>query len=203
MRILVVGASGTIGRAVVAALQGDHEIVPVSFKSTAITVDITSLASIADMYRQVGTVDAVVSVAGQARFASLAQLTDADFQFSIANKLMGQINLVRRGFPAVSDRGSFTLTSGVLARAPMVGSAAISLVDAGVEGFGRAAALESPRGIRVNVVSPPWVIETLEALGMKDTPGLAAKTVARAYVRSVTGSETGAVIEPAEERVSA
>ena len=197
MRILVVGASGTIGRAVVAALEKDHEIVPVSLKSTPITVDITSSTSITAMYGQVGTVDAVVSAAGQAKFAPLSELSDADFRFSLDNKLMGQVNLVRLGFPSVGDQGSFTLTSGILARVPMIGSAVISLVNAGVEGFGRVAALEAPRGIRVNVVSPPWVTETLEALGMDKTLGLPATTVARAYVRSVTGWETGAVIEPA------
>jgi len=196
MRILVVGASGTIGRAVVAALEGRHTIVPASRHSPAAPVDIESPASIAALYRQVGMVDAVVSAAGDARFAPLAELKDGDFEFSIANKLMGQVNLVRLGFANVADGGSFTLTSGVLARSPMVGSAAISLVNAGLEGFVRAAALEAPRGIRVNVVSPPWVTETLEALGMDPTHGLPAAAVARAYARSVDGSQTGAILEP-------
>ncbi len=197
MRILVVGATGTIGRAIVAALQAGHVVVPVSFRKAAITVDIADPDSIVAMFRQVGSVDAVVSAAGQARFAPLTDLTDADFSFSIANKLMGQVNLVRHGMPAVRQDGSFTLTSGVLARAPMVGSGAISLVNAAVEGFARAAALEAPRGIRVNVVSPPWVTETLLSLGMDTAHGLPAATVARAYVESVTGTRTGAVIEPA------
>jgi NAD(P)-dependent dehydrogenase (short-subunit alcohol dehydrogenase family) len=196
MRILVVGATGTIGRAVVAALEKHHDVVPVSFQKTAVTVDLANPASIAAMYRQVGAVDAVVSAAGQARFGPLHVLTDADFAFSMANKLMGQVNLVRLGLPSVRDKGSFTLTSGVLAHTPMAGSAAISLVNAGLEGFARAAALEAPRGIRVNVVSPPWVTETLQALGMDLAHGLPAATVARAYVQSVAGSQTGAVIEP-------
>ena len=148
------------------------------------------------MYRRTGKVDAVVSVAGQAKFAPLAELADSDFQFSLENKLMGQVNLVRLGFEWVTDGGSFTLTGGVLAHSPMRGSAAISLVNAGLEGFTRAAALEAPRGIRVNVVSPPWVSETLAAMGMDTAHGLPAASVARAYVGSVTGSQTGAVITP-------
>jgi NAD(P)-dependent dehydrogenase (short-subunit alcohol dehydrogenase family) len=196
MRVLVVGATGTIGRVVVAALEGRHEVVPVSFHKAAVTVDLASPASIEAMYRQVGEVDAVVSAAGQARFAPLAELTDADFAFSVANKQMGQVNLVRLGFPLVREKGSFTLTSGVLARTPMVGSGAISLVNAAVEGFARAAALEAPRGIRVNVVSPPWVTETLQALGMDPAQGMPAAVVARAYVRSIEGAQTGKVIEP-------
>jgi NAD(P)-dependent dehydrogenase (short-subunit alcohol dehydrogenase family) len=196
MRILVVGATGMIGRAVVAALMGSNEIVPVSRRSTPITVDLADPASIHAMYRAVGHVDAVVSAAGQARFAPLAQLSDADFQFSVGNKLLGQVNLIRFGFDYMAEGGSFTLTSGILARSPAPGSAAISLVNAGVEAFVRAAALEAPRRIRVNVVSPPWVKETLQLLGMDTAHGLPAASVAQAYVQSVAGTTTGAVLEP-------
>jgi NAD(P)-dependent dehydrogenase (short-subunit alcohol dehydrogenase family) len=196
MRILVVGATGTIGRAVVAALSPGNEIVAASRQSTAATVDLADADSIREMYRAVGRVDAVVSAAGLAKFAPLAQLSDADFRFCLDNKLMGQVNLVRFGFEHVADRGSFTLTTGILAHAPMPGSAAISLVNAGIEGFVRAAALEAPRGIRVNAVSPPWVTETLLALKMDPSQGLPAAVVARSYVQSVTGGGTGLTLEP-------
>ena len=109
---------------------------------------------------------------------------------------MGQVNLVRIGFEHVADRGSFTLTTGILARTPMPGSAAISLVNAGVEGFVRAAALEAPRGIRVNAVSPPWVAETLQALKMDPSQGLPAAVVARSYAQSVNGTGTALTLEP-------
>ena len=197
MRILVIGGTGTIGKEIVAALAPEHEVLAAAHRNGELTVDITDNASIRALYERVGKVDAVVSAAGSARFVPLAELADDDFAFSLGHKLMGQVNLVRLGFDHVADGGSFTLTSGLLARAPMPGSAAISLVNSGVEGFVRAAALEAPRGIRVNAVSPPWVNETLEALGMSGVPGLPAATVARSYVRSVTGTESGAVIEPA------
>jgi NAD(P)-dependent dehydrogenase (short-subunit alcohol dehydrogenase family) len=197
LRILLVGASGTIGSAVGRALERDHEVLRASRSKSTIAVDITDADSIREMYRQAGPLDAVVSVAGGARFKPLADLTDDDFAFSIRNKLMGQVNLVRLGMSAVRANGSFTITSGVLATEPMTGGGAVSLVNAGLEGFARAAALEAPRGIRVNAVSPPWVTETLKALKM-DVPGaLPADVVARAYVRSVTGTRTGEVIEPA------
>jgi NAD(P)-dependent dehydrogenase (short-subunit alcohol dehydrogenase family) len=196
MRILVVGATGTIGRAVVAALSAGNEIVPVSRQSTAIKVDLADAASVREMYRSAGKLDAVVCAAGQAKFAPLAQLSDEDFRFCLDNKLMGQVNLVRFGFEHIANRGSFTLTTGILARSPMAGSAAISLVNAGVEGFVRAAALEAPRGVRVNAVSPPWVSETLQALKMDPSRGLPAAVVAQSYVQSVTGTETGSTLEP-------
>ena len=197
MRILVVGATGTIGRAVVSALAAGNEVIGASRKS-AVPVDMADPASIQAMYRRVGRVDAVVCTAGQAKFAPLAQLSDADFRFCLDNKLMGQVNLVRFGFEHVNDGGSITVTSGVLARSPMPGSAAISLVNAGLEGFVRGAALEAARGIRVNVVSPPWVTETLIAFKMDPSLGLPADVVARSYVRSVTGNETAQTLEPSK-----
>ena len=144
----------------------------------------------------VGTFDALVSTAGRAAFAGLDDLKDADFQLGLSNKLMGQVNLVRIGRQFANDRASFTLTSGVLSREPMKGSASISMVNAGLEGFARAAALELPRGMRINVVSPPWVTETLIARKMDPSIGLPAATVAKAYLASVEGTATGQTLDP-------
>jgi NAD(P)-dependent dehydrogenase (short-subunit alcohol dehydrogenase family) len=108
---------------------------------------------------------------------------------------MGQVNLVRFGMDSVADGGSFTLTSGVLAQEPMPGAAAISLVNAGLEGFARSAALDLPRKQRINVVSPPWVSETLQAMGQDPKGGLPAAVVAKAYLVTVEGKETGKVID--------
>jgi NAD(P)-dependent dehydrogenase (short-subunit alcohol dehydrogenase family) len=108
---------------------------------------------------------------------------------------MGQVNLVRVGHEYVEDGGSITLTTGVLSRQPMEGSAAISLVNAGVEGFMRAAALELGPDLRVNCVSPGWVAETLEQMGRDPSDGVPAAQVAEAYVKSLNGSQNGEVIE--------
>ena len=195
MKVVVVGATGTIGRAVVQALTGRHEVIEVGKSHGAHQVDITSKESIQRLFRAVAPFDALISVTGSAAFKGLNELTDEDFQFSLSNKLMGQVNLVRLGLQHVRDNGSITLTSGVLAQEPMTGAAAISLVNAGLEGFTRGAALEAPRGIRVNVVSPPWVSETLDAMGMKGVPGMPAARVASAYVESVEGKRTGEVLD--------
>lgn len=196
MRILIVGATGTIGRAIVAALRDRHELVLASHHTASEKVDIADPDSIRALYRRVGRVDAVVSAAGQAAFKPLEALADADFAFSFANKLMGQVNLVRLGRDAVADGGSFTLTSGILALHPIPGSAAVSVVTSGVEAFARAASLELPRGLRVNVVSPPWVSETLVGMGRDPGGGLPASEVARSYVESVEGKLAGQVIAP-------
>ncbi|HEX6106770.1 MAG TPA: short chain dehydrogenase [Gemmatimonadales bacterium] len=197
MRILLIGATGTIGKAVAAALAGRHDLVRASRRKADEQVDMADPASIRALYQRVGRVDAIVSAAGEAAFKPLAELGDGDFDFSLARKLMGQVNLVRFGLASVADGGSITLTSGVLAQHPEPGTAAISLVNAGLEGFTRAAALEAPRGIRVNVVSPPWLTETLQAMGRPLDGSLPAEVVARAYVRSVEGTDKGQVLSPA------
>lgn len=194
-KIVVFGATGTIGKAVVAALSPKYEVVQVRNRQGEYKADLADIASIRNVLKAIGKVDGIVSAAGAARFAPLEKLTEEDFSFSLVNKLMGQVNLTRIGIDYLNDKGSITLTSGTLSQKPMVGGAAISLVNAGLEGFARAAALEAPRGIRVNVVSPPWVSETLKALGMDPTQGKTAVQVAQAYVKSVEGQQSGDVIE--------
>ncbi len=195
MKVIVIGATGTIGKAVVLAIGSRHQVIPVSFSKTSIKVDISDKASIARMFEATGRVDAVISAAGPAKFAPMASLTDADFAFCLNNKLMGQVNLVRAGLEHINDNGSFTLTSGILSRRPMEGSTAISLVNAALEGFGRAAALEMPRGIRINVVSPNWVIDTLKAYNMDPSIGTPVEVVAQAYIRALEGAMNGEVID--------
>lgn len=195
MNVLVVGGTGTIGSAVVDVLSDPHDVVVAGHTSGDVQVDLADPASIEQLYDAVGPLDAVLSCAGEAAFGGLGELEDDDFSLSLSNKLMGQVNLVRRGLDVVRDGGVFTLTSGVLSQEPMPGSAAISLVNAGVEGFVRAAALEAPRNLRVNVVSPPWVAETLEEMGEDPTDGLPAATVAQAYRKSLEGDMTGETID--------
>lgn len=195
MRVILIGATGTIGKAIMQEIVGRHDVVPVSRSRTPITVDLADAASIAKMFQAAGTVDAVICAAGLARFKPFADLTDEDYAFCLANKLMGQVNLVRAGVHFMSDGGSFTLTSGILSRKPMVGSAAISLINAGLEGFARAAALELPRGIRINVVSPNWVVDTLKAYGMDPSIGTPVEVVASRYVSVLEGMMSGQVIE--------
>lgn len=177
------------------ALEARHEVLCASRTRAALRVDLADPDSIRRLYARVGRVDAVVSAAGQYALGPLLALTDADFALGLTNKLMGQVNLVRLGVELVANGGSFTLTSGIASRQPMPGGAVIGLVNAGLEGFVRAAALELPRGVRVNAVAPGWVRETLVAMKMDPSPGVPAAQVAQTYVRSVEGRMSGQVLD--------
>ena len=95
MKVIIIGATGTIGSAIVQAIGNRHEIIPASFSKCALKVDIEDKSSIIKMFETTGRVDAVICAAGLAKFGPLTSLADADFALGLANKLMGQVNLVR------------------------------------------------------------------------------------------------------------
>jgi NAD(P)-dependent dehydrogenase (short-subunit alcohol dehydrogenase family) len=202
MRVLVVGATGTVGRAIVAALGREHEVISASRSGAAERVDVTDAGSIGELFSRVGRVDAVVSTVGRRAYKPFAELGEADLEGTLRTKLAGQINLVRLGADAITDGGVFVLTSGIFATRPTPWSAVQSTVNAGVEGFVRAAALGLPRGVRIAAIRPDWIEETLAAIGGRDpATGREARTgvpladVARAYVQVLVGSETGVIRE--------
>lgn len=194
MKILVVGAGGTVGTAVAAALRERHTVIEAS-RTSDLAIDLRDANSIAAVYDTVGTVDAVVCAAGGAPFVALSDATPADFATGFADKLGGQINLVLHGIDHVADGGSFTLITGVLAREPIATGSISSTVNGGLEAFVGAAACELPRGIRINAVSPSVLTESLPKYGAF-FPGFAsvsASDVAQAFVKSVEGNHTGRV----------
>ena len=197
MKIVVVGATGTIGKAVADALASRHEVVRVA-RHGPVQADLEDPASVRELFERVRDVDAVVCCAGSAAFRPLSQLTDADLEASLRSKLLGQVNLARTALSHVKDGGSITLTSGVLSREPMPGGAAISMVNAALEGFVLGASVELPRGLRINVVSPPWIKETLVALKMDPSPGLPAADCAKAYLAAVEGRHQGETLDARE-----
>ncbi|HEV2179532.1 MAG TPA: SDR family oxidoreductase, partial [Gemmatimonadaceae bacterium] len=131
MKVLLIGGHGTIGKAVTAALSPTHVVIGVNHRTSDLTVDLADSTSIRALFEHVGMVDAVICAAGAARFRPLGELTEADFVFGNQNKLMGQVNVARLAQDWLAERGSITLTSGVLAREPMPGSASVSLINAG------------------------------------------------------------------------
>lgn len=191
VKILIVGATGLLGGGAVSALADGNEIIQAS-RSGKVSVDLTDPQSISAMYEQVGKVDAVIAATGKVPFKSITELTLEDYKTGIDDKVLGQIELVRRGIEFVNDGGSFTLTTGILARAAIPTGTVASVANGALESFVMAAAIEMPRGIRINVVSPSVLAE---ATGYHSYfPGfeqVTLKAVGKAYAKSVTGKKTG------------
>lgn len=196
MKIIVVGASGDIGRVVCEELGARHEIIRVGSKSGDIRADLSDRASIESMYTAAGKVDAVVCTAGSVHFGPLAEFTQEQFMLGLTNKVMGQVNLVLAGLDHVTDGGSFTLTSGVLDRDPIRMGTGAATANGALGGFVVGAAIEMPRGIRINVVSPGLLEVSVGRYGAW-FPGhepVSSHRVGLAYTKSVEGAVTGEVI---------
>jgi NAD(P)-dependent dehydrogenase (short-subunit alcohol dehydrogenase family) len=194
MKILVIGATGTIGKAVADRLSNQHEVIAAGYRDGDVTVDLGNADSIKAMFEKTGSVDAVISTAGLANFGPLSEQSDADYTLALNNKLMGQVNLIRIGRDFVNNHGSITLTSGILSRQPMPGSATISMANGALESYVKAAALEL-ENIRVNVVAPAFVKETMEMMGMDSTYGVSAVDTSIAYDVAVTGDMHGETLD--------
>jgi NAD(P)-dependent dehydrogenase (short-subunit alcohol dehydrogenase family) len=194
MKAVVVGSTGTIGQAVTQLLkEKGFEVVEAS-RSTQPSINIVDPANIDSFYANLGEVDAIVCAAGDAAFVSLDQLKDEQIQLSVQSKLLGQVNLVRKGLSNLRPNGVFVITGGILAYSPWPQTSMIAMVNAGLEGFVKAAALDLTEGRRILIVHPPWVAETAAKLGMDATPWPDAATTAEAYLSAIEGSKNGAAV---------
>ena len=195
MKIVVIGASGTVGRAVTEVLSRTHDVVRVGRTQGDYLVDITSQESVQALFEKIGRVDAIVSATGNLFFGPLSTMTDNEFNQGVQAQLLGQVRLALTGQHYLNDGGSITLISGIIAHEPIAQGASAATVNAGLEGFVRAAACELERGIRINLISPTVLSESADAYdsffpGFESVP---AATVANAFRRSVEGIQTGRV----------
>jgi NAD(P)-dependent dehydrogenase (short-subunit alcohol dehydrogenase family) len=196
MKILLIGGKGTIGKKVGNHLSKKHEVLIAGRNSGDIVVDIADSQSIEAMFESVGNVDAVVCIAGDAKWAAFDTMTEEDFYIGLKSKLMGQVNLVRVGLKHVNAGGSFTLTTGILADHPVDFTTSPAMVNGGIHSFVKAAALELANGIRINVVSSGLVedaIDKYEAYFPGHNP-IPMNKVINGYVKSIEGKGTGEVI---------
>ena len=193
MKILLIGAGGTIGSAIDKELSERHEIIRIGRNSGDFQVDISDSASIRKLFEQTGNFDALICAAGSVNFVALGEMQDSDFELGLRDKLMGQVNLLLIGREYANDGASFTFTSGILNRDPIRTGASAALVNGAIDGFVKAAAIELPRGLRVNSVSPTVLVEAMGSYapyfrGYKPVTGA---DVALAYAKSVEGLQTG------------
>jgi NAD(P)-dependent dehydrogenase (short-subunit alcohol dehydrogenase family) len=197
MRLVLVGAPGTIGTAVCQLLREQHEILAVGHRQGDHTVDIKDRNSIAKLFERIGLFDGLVCTAGNVHFGDFAQIGDREMRIGLDDKLMGQVNQVLIGRQYLNDNGSFTLTSGILSHDPIRYGTAASLVNGAIDAFVRAAAVELTPGMRINAISPSVVTESLPAYGkfFRGHESVPLARVANAYLKSIEGLLTGKVIK--------
>jgi NAD(P)-dependent dehydrogenase (short-subunit alcohol dehydrogenase family) len=197
MKILIIGGNGTIGKTVVSHFKEDNEVLIAGRSKADVTVDISDSNSIKTMFENTGKVDAIICIAGEAKWDFFNKLTEDDYYIGLKSKLMGQVNLVRIGQNYLNPNGSVTLTTGVLADDPVVQTTSAAMVNGGIHSFVKAVALELENGIRVNVVSSDMVEDAYEKY--KDIfPGhnpVPMNKVINGYVRSVKGKGNGEIIK--------
>jgi len=196
MKIIVVGANGAVGQTAINALGDRHEIITVGRSSGDIQIDIEDQESVRSMYNQVGKVDAVVCAVGHGHFGGVAEMSSDQFMKGITHKVLPQVNLVLVGIDHINDGGSFTLTSGVLNRDPIRGGASAAAANGALDGFVIGAAIDMPRGIRINAVSPGLLqvsVDRYDGFFPGHEP-VSSERVGLAYCKSVEGAITGQVI---------
>lgn len=191
MKTLVVGSNGLIGKKVTHLLkEKGYEVISAS-RSTSPSLDITRASSIESFYANLGEVDAIICAAGDAAFSFLNKVTDDQIQLCINSKLLGQVNLVRKGLNNLRPGGVFIITGGILAYSPIPQTSLIAMVNAGLEGFARGVALELNEGRRIVIVHPTWVAETAAKIGMDPAPWPDAAKTAKTYLEALEGNKNG------------
>jgi NAD(P)-dependent dehydrogenase (short-subunit alcohol dehydrogenase family) len=197
MKIIIVGATGTMGKHLASALENDHEIIRVGSRSGDIQADITSTEAIENLFKQVGSFDALICTAGPSHVGPWKTMTDKEFRRGIEGKLMGQVNLVLIGRHYIKPKGSFTLITGALTHEPVLNFANASAANGAVEAFVRAAAIELENGVRINAVSPTVLEDSPQYFPFfpGDIP-VTMKQLEYGFRKSVFGANTGQVIRP-------
>jgi NAD(P)-dependent dehydrogenase (short-subunit alcohol dehydrogenase family) len=196
MKIIIIGAEGDVGQVASNALQTRHEVIKAGRSGGDIRVDIGDRASIVAMYKELGSIDAVVCTAGNVHFGALSEFTHDQFMVGLENKVMGQVNLVLAGLDYLTDGGSFTLTSGILDQDPIRMGAGAATANGALTGFVKGAAIEMPRGLRLNAVSPGLLdvsVPRYASLFPGHNP-VPARRVGLAFIKSVEGAATGQII---------
>jgi 3-oxoacyl-[acyl-carrier protein] reductase len=205
-RVIVTGAAGGIGRAIVESLvENDCRVAACDLPGTpvtgiegaeiAVTFDVRDRvalrAAVADAIAGLGGCDAVVANAGVVDTIHRAErFSDEDWRKDLETNLHGAFYLAQAAFEALaaSGDGRLVVISSAGAETGIPGQVAYGASKAGLVGMARTLAAEwASRGIRCNVVMPGF-IATPKVRAMPDE-------VQAAFIASIPLKRFGATEE--------
>ena len=193
MKVVVIGATGLIGKAVTTLLTDKgHEIVQAS-RNTQPSLNLDDPASIEAFYKTLGDVDAVICAApqGGGGMGPLTGFSDEIVDLYTKSKLLGQVNLVRKGLSNIRPGGVFILTGGMSGFIALPKSSISGMLNIALDKFVSRVAPELQDGRRIVIVHPTAVREWAIKLGMDGSSFPSAATVADTYLKALEGTNTG------------
>jgi NAD(P)-dependent dehydrogenase (short-subunit alcohol dehydrogenase family) len=152
----------------------DAALAELGNSATGIRGDVANLDDLDRLFAQIkdqfGRVDVLFANAGIAPFVPIDAVTEEHFDTLFDINVRGLFFTVQKALPLFSQGASVILNASVVAQTGFPKTSVYSATKAAVRSLGRTLAAElSPRGIRVNVVSP-GLIETplVGKLGLSD-----------------------------------
>jgi NAD(P)-dependent dehydrogenase (short-subunit alcohol dehydrogenase family) len=201
MKIIVIGGTGIIGKAVVNSLKENHEVIVTSRTAGDYQLDIENKGAIAKMFEDIKDVDGIISTTGAAMMMPISDLTDEALDLALNNKMKAQINFIREGLKHLKKGGFITITTGTAGIQPFPGTSSISMACAGLEAFVKAVELENNTGIRINAIRPAMVTESAELFNMKVPFSVSAKDTAEVYKNVAEGNQSGEIVDVSSQNL--
>jgi NAD(P)-dependent dehydrogenase (short-subunit alcohol dehydrogenase family) len=194
-KIVVVGATGRLGRVVVGGLN-DYEVIRAGRSGPDLKIDALDFESVSDVFASIGTFDGLISCIGGTPFKTFEELTMEDFALGLSKKCFSQLNLAKAAIPYLTENGSITLTSGIIGDEPILAGSCAAAANGALNMCVSTLAAEYAGKLRINIVSPSIIENSVEDYGMlfDGFEPTSKKRIVEAYRRTISAPISGRVL---------
>jgi NAD(P)-dependent dehydrogenase (short-subunit alcohol dehydrogenase family) len=194
-KIVVVGATGRLGRVVVGGLN-DYEVIRAGRSGPDLKIDALNFESVSDVFASIGTFDGLISCIGGTPFKTFEELTMEDFALGLSKKCFSQLNLAKAAIPYLTENGSITLTSGIIGDEPILAGSCAAAANGALNTCVSTLAAEYAGKLRINIVSPSIIENSVEDYGMlfDGFEPTSKKRIVEAYRRTISAPISGKVL---------
>lgn len=195
-KIIVIGATGKLGKVVVEGLQKDYEVIRASRSGPDLKIDAFDFESVSDVLASIGPFDGLVSCIGGTPFKIFDELTMEDFAAGLSTKCFSQLNLAKAAIPFLRENGSITLTSGIIGDEPIIAGSCAAAANGALNMCVSTLAAEYAGKLRINVVSPSIIENSVDHYGMlfDGFEPTSNQSIIHAYRRTISAPITGQVL---------